>query len=66
MTLDRKGSCFNEFFSKIFSKVSQGKTLPIAWNEIAPQIPQERHEDIPNTLAIMGAGNVILLGDKLK
>ncbi len=64
MTLERKGNNFSEFFKKVFSKVSKGQTLPVAWNEIAPQIPGVEHDNTPSCMAVMGAGSVILRGDK--
>jgi hypothetical protein len=64
MTLERKGSNFPEFLSKVFSQVSKGETLPMAWNKVSPQIPGKVHKDSPEVFAGMGAGNVVLKGDK--
>jgi hypothetical protein len=64
MTLERKENNFPDFFRKVFSKVSKGQPFPVAWNEIAPQIPGAMHENIPVTLAVMGAGGVVLRRDK--
>jgi len=63
MTLARKGNLFSDFFKQVFSKVSKGKSFPVAWNEIAPQ-GAASHDTAPDTFAVMGAGNLVLLGDK--
>jgi len=64
MTISRKGINFSDFFKKVFSKVSKGQSFPVTWNEIAPQVPNRSHDDSPETMAVMGAGNVVLLADK--
>ncbi|UZR93025.1 hypothetical protein [Chondrinema litorale] len=60
MTVDRKGKDFITFFKSLFEKINSGKPMPIAWHELAPQIPNANHEHVPGTLCAMGAGNVIL------
>jgi len=64
MTLNRNGGDFGVFFKSLFDKISSGKTMPVAWNELAPQIPNANHEHVPGTLCVMGAGNVILMKNK--
>jgi hypothetical protein len=47
MTLNRRGSAFGQFFMTLFSKMKSGISMPVAWNELAPQIPGEVHPDCP-------------------
>lgn len=64
MTLSRKGAFFTAFLQKVFSQVSKGERLPMAWHNIMPQIPGVEHKDAPELFAAMGAGNVVLMGDR--
>lgn len=64
MTIDRRGDNFTKFFKKIFEKVSKGVPFPEAWHEIQPQGRTTVNECLPETIAVMGADNVVLLGDK--
>jgi hypothetical protein len=58
MTLRRKGAAFPAFFARLFSEMLKGTSMPIAWNRLAPQIPGQPHPDTPDTICLMGAGQV--------
>ena len=59
-TMDRKGSIFSSFFRKLFELMRAGKSMPMAWNSLAPQVPSrvDPHTDVPETVAILEAGQV--------
>jgi hypothetical protein len=50
MTLDRKDRAFTSFFSQLFERMFNGKSMLVAWVELAPQIPGASHEDCPDTI----------------
>jgi hypothetical protein len=50
MTLDRKGTYFADFFHRLFTLMYQGKTMPVAWVQLAPQDPNLKLEGIPDTI----------------
>lgn len=58
MTLNRKGHAFSRFFQQLFSLMKQGKSMPIAWVKLAPQIPGQEHPDCPDTFFVCEAGQV--------
>jgi hypothetical protein len=58
MTIDRNGSRFEHFYRALFGKMFEGKTMPVAWVELAPQIPGGSHADAPETIFACGAGHV--------
>jgi hypothetical protein len=47
LTVRRKGECFAAFYSRLFGKMFVGKSMPVAWVELAPQIPGETHPNSP-------------------
>jgi len=57
-TLDRKGEAFCRFFKELFTRMNAGKSMPRAWNAIAPQYQHEAHDDLPVTICQMEAGQV--------
>lgn len=50
MTLKRKGSIFPSFFRALFEKMSKGKSMPLAWVELAPQVPGTTHNLCPEAI----------------
>lgn len=58
MTIERNGSSFSTFFGKLFRLMRQGKTMPVAWNELAPQIPGLEHQDCPGTIFACECGQI--------
>jgi hypothetical protein len=50
MTLDRKGAGLPTFLARLFQRMNAGTSMPVAWNELAPQIPGGDHGDAPETI----------------
>jgi len=61
MTLKRKGPNFSSFLQKMLSRTANGDTMPVAWNDICPQIPRSHHNDAPESIFFPGRGAVRLL-----
>jgi hypothetical protein len=60
LTLDRRGPLFGSFLAKLLAKLAAGKTLPIAWVEIAPQtVRAPEHNDLPATIFAAGLGGAV-------
>jgi len=62
MTLNRRGLNFRSFLKKLLSQMAYGSTMPVAWNDICPQIPRSEHPDAPESIFFAGRGGVKLLG----
>lgn len=59
LTITRKDTAFVQFFRQLFGKMKQGTGMPIAWHELAPQIPgAPEHDQIPGMVCVMGAGQI--------
>lgn len=52
LTLARRGPVFDKFFAALFSQMFQGTTMPLAWVNLAPQIPGKVHENCPDTIFV--------------
>jgi hypothetical protein len=61
MTLKRKGPNFSGFLQKVLSRMAYGDTMPVAWNDLCPQIPGSDHPDAPESIFFAGRGTVTLL-----
>lgn len=61
MTLKRKGSNFPNFLEGLLSRMSLGDTMPVAWNDLCPQIPRAEHPNAPESIFFAGRGGVRLL-----
>ena len=61
MTLKRKGPNFPGFLQKLLSEMAYGETMPVAWNDLCPQIPGSDHLDAPESIFFAGRGGVRLL-----
>ena len=59
MTLGRRGEAFTSFFAELFSKMSQGTPMPVAWVELAPQTPSASHIDCPQTIFVAEIGHIV-------
>ena len=57
ITMNRNGDSFGRFFRELFSQMQDGKTMPMAWVTLAPQVPQQS-DDIPGTVCLMEAGHI--------
>lgn len=58
MTLKRKGPLFGQFFGQLFRRMFEGKTMPLAWVELAPQSPKALHINCPEIFAA-GASHIV-------
>jgi hypothetical protein len=58
MVIDRKGEKFAHFFRRLFESMYSGKSMPLAWVELAPQIPGQEHPDAPATVMAAEAGHL--------
>lgn len=61
MTLQRKGKNFGNFLGQLLLRIAYGETMPIAWNDLCPQVPHASHGDVPDTIFVAGRGGVRLL-----
>lgn len=43
MTLERKGDAFPTFFRELFGLMFRGVSMPVAWVQLAPQVPGLEH-----------------------
>jgi len=61
MTLNRKEPSFNPFLEMLFSKMSAGNTMPMAWVSIAPQHSKHaKQQGLPECIFAAGRGSVVL------
>jgi hypothetical protein len=60
MTLERKGPNFPEFLQKLLFRMFYGDTMPVAWNDLCPQIPGSDHPSMPESIFFAGRGGVRL------
>lgn len=58
-TIDRKGPLFASFFARLFAQMKDGISMPIAWNNLAPQYAHATHEDVPATICALERGQVV-------
>lgn len=61
MTQKRKGLNFPSFLQNMLSRMAYGDTMPVAWNNICPQIPRSDHKDAPESIFFSGRGGVRLM-----
>jgi hypothetical protein len=58
LTLDRKGWRFSHFVEQLFSQMQKGLSMPVVWVRLAPQNPNDPHQDCPATLFLCELGQV--------
>ena len=58
MTLSRNENSFVHFFQQLFGKIAAGMTMPMAWVDLAPQIPGRPQGNVPETIFACEAGHV--------
>lgn len=58
MTIERHGSSFASFLAKLFAQMERGVSMPMAWNNLAPQYPGAEHNDLPATLCALEGGQI--------
>jgi hypothetical protein len=59
MTLERKGANFSKFFVQLFSEMSGGTSMPMAWVRLAPQGSKTGHENLPETVFTAEVSHII-------
>jgi hypothetical protein len=59
LTLKRKGAAFTQFFTQLFGRMSKGKSMLLAWVELAPQIPGKTHENCPESIFAAEISHII-------
>ena len=62
MTMERKGNFFTSLLDGLLQRMSKGKTMPLAWVDMAPQSEGPHQEDKPGCIFAAGAGSEIFLG----
>jgi len=62
MTLNRKGPVFTAFFADIFRRMFAGQSMPMAWIDLAPQIPGATHDNCPETIFAAEVGHIVFEG----
>jgi hypothetical protein len=60
MTINRHGPKFSNFLEKLLARMSHGDAMPVAWNELCPQVPGSGHQDSPDAIFFAGRGSVRL------
>jgi len=61
MTLTRNGQSFEKFLEQLVFRMAYGEAMPVAWNDLCPQIPHSSHGDVPASIFAAGRGGVKLL-----
>jgi hypothetical protein len=59
MTLERDGSVLAGFLAQLFAQMKRGISMPVAWNNLAPQFPGAEHKDVPATICALERGQVV-------
>lgn len=62
MALERKGDAFPAFFSKLFGLMFRGVSMPVAWVQLAPQIPGHEHTGLPESIFACEVGQLAFEG----
>ena len=62
LVIDRKAEKFALFFRRLFEAMFSGRSMLMAWVELAPQIPGEDHPDAPASIMAAEAGHVVFSG----
>jgi hypothetical protein len=58
VTLERKGRVFSSFYARLFGAMAEGVSMPVAWVQLAPQIPGSEHPDCPAAYFVCEAGQI--------
>src|SRR6267154_3024007 len=58
MIVDRKDDRFALFFYRLFEEMFKGRSMLMAWAELAPQIPGTTHADAPDSIMAAEAGHI--------
>jgi hypothetical protein len=63
MVLERNGDKFALFFSRLFAEIFKGRSMLLAWGDLAPQGPSAKHGDLPSTILAAEAGHITFRKD---
>ena len=58
MTLDRKGAELPTFLARLFERMNAGTSMPVAWNELAPESAGLSHGNAPETIFLCERGQL--------
>jgi hypothetical protein len=59
LTLQRNGTSFTSFFRRLFTEMTKGVSMPVAWVKLAPQVPGHERSDRPATIFACEAGQIV-------
>ena len=62
LVIDRKADKLALFFRRLFEAMFSGRSMLMAWVELAPQIPGQDHPDTPASIMAAEAGHVVFRG----
>ena len=62
LVIDRKADKLPLFFRRLFEAMFSGKSMLLAWVELAPQVPGQEHPDAPGTIMAAEAGHITFGG----
>jgi hypothetical protein len=62
LTLDRRSWRFSHFIEQLFSAMQKGPSMPVVWVRLAPQNPNDPHQDCPATVFLCELGQVAFKG----
>ncbi len=62
LVIDRKGDKLASFFHRLFEAMFNGRSMLMAWVELAPQIPGRDQPDVPGSIMLAEAGHVTFGG----
>lgn len=58
MVVNRNGEKFAQFFTRLFTAMYEGQTMPMAWIQLAPQGPSPKHDENPSSIFSAEAGHI--------
>ena len=61
MVINRNGDKFPAFFRQLFTAMFEGRTMPMAWVQVAPQGPAAKHSENPSSIFAAEAGHVTFI-----
>jgi hypothetical protein len=59
LTLKRKGPVFAKFLAELFRQMFGGKSMPLAWVELAPQNPRAAQENCPESIFAAEVSHIV-------
>jgi hypothetical protein len=56
---NRNDPHFGAFFRTLFERMWNGVSMLVAWNQLAPQIPNMEHKNVPGTLFLAEVSHIV-------